>query len=124
MNASLRPSFWRRLANTLRAWPRGAVSTLDLIPDGFEFTRASRTVRILWREITRIDGGMRDYLTVDLFYAVIHTARVSVVVDELADGFRQFEQGIIEGWPQIRERWFALQAARLHYPQFETLWQA
>ena len=109
--------------NSVRSWPR-AVSTLDLVPDGFEFTGGSRPVRVLWREIVRIDAGTRDYLTIDLFYVVIHTAQTSVAVDELADGFRQLEQEILDGWPHVRERWLALQAGPPRRPQLETLWPA
>jgi hypothetical protein len=110
--------------NSLGSWPRGVPSTLDLIPDGFEFTQGGKPQRILWHEIVRIDAGMRDYLTVDLFYAVIHTARAQVTIDELVDGFRQFEQRVFDGWPQTRTQWLSLQATALHHPRFETLWQA
>ena len=124
MTANVRPSFWRRLANSLKAWPGGPASTLDLIPDGFEYTGARRTVRILWHEITQIDAGMRDLLTIDVFFAVVHTPRESAIVDEFVDGFRQLEQGIFEGWPQVRERWLSLQAGPPRQPRFETLWRA
>ena len=63
-----------RLQIRSRAWPRGGVETFDLIPDGFVFTRRNKPVRMLWNEVVQIDAGMREYLTLDLFFAVIHTA--------------------------------------------------
>ncbi|HEY5048573.1 MAG TPA: hypothetical protein VII49_11200 [Rhizomicrobium sp.] len=117
------PSLSRRLLHSLRAWPRGTAGTLDLLPDGFEYMRRRRPVRIRWDEIMRVDAGMRDYLTVDLFYTIIHTAREKIVVDELVDGFRQLEESVFQHWPHVRERWLALQGTPHHQPQCETLWQ-
>jgi hypothetical protein len=117
------PSICRRILHSLRAWPRDTPGTLDLLPDGFEYTRRGKTVRIQWHDITQIDAGMRDYLTVDLFFAVIHTKSAKVTIDELVDGFRQLELGLFEHWPRLRDRWTALQASAPHEPQYETLWQ-
>lgn len=108
--------------NSLRAWPRATPGTLDLLPDGFEYTRRGSTVRIRWHDITQIDAGMRDYLTVDLFFATIHTKTAKVTIDELVDGFRQLELGVFEHWPRLRDRWMTLQASAPHQPQYETLW--
>lgn len=119
-----RPSLWRRILHSVQSWPRTTLGTLDLIPDGFEFTERHAPVRILWDDITRIDAGMRDYLTVDLFYTLIHTAQETVTIDELVDGFRHLETSVFAHWPQIRERWLALQGTPHHQPRFETLWQA
>jgi hypothetical protein len=118
----LRPSLWRRLRNSLSAWPRGGVETFDLIPDGFVFTRRNKPVQIFWSEIVQIDAGMRDYLTLDLFFAVIHTDREKVIIDELVDGFRLLEAGVFEHWPKTRDRWLALQGGPHHWPALETLW--
>ena len=118
-----RPSLRRRFMNSLRAWPRDTPGTLDLLPDGFEYTRRGKTVRIHWRDITQIDAGMRDYLTVDLFFTVIHTTSAKVAIDELVDGFRQLELGLFEHWPRLRDRWTALQASAPHEPQYEILWR-
>ena len=123
MNEIERPSLFRRFLNSLQAWPGGSFGTFDLVPDGFIFTQRNMPVKILWSDITQIDGGMRDYLTVDIFFVVIHTANKKVIIDELVDGFRQLEYGILEHWPEIRERWLALQATPHHLPQFETLWR-
>jgi len=123
MTGQGRPSLWRRLMHSVQAWPRTTFGTLDLIPDGFEFTPRNVPIRILWRDITRIEAGMRDYLTVDLFFAVIRTAHKTVTIDELVDGFRHLETGVFEHWPQIRDRWLALQGTPHHQPQFEALWQ-
>jgi hypothetical protein len=67
---------------------------------------------------------MRDYLTVDLFFTVIHTARQTARIDELVDGFRHLETSVFVHWPEVRERWLALQGTPHHQPQCETLWQA
>jgi hypothetical protein len=118
-----RPSLWRRILHSAHAWPRGTSGTLDLLPNGFVYTKRSKPVQIRWQEITQIDAGMRDYLTVDLFFAVIHTAREKVTIDELVDGFRQLELGVFEHWPRLRERWLALHGSAHHQPQLETLWR-
>ena len=123
MTEKLRPSLWRRLMNSLGAWPRGGVETFDLIPDGFVFTRRNKPVQVFWNEIVQIDAGMRDYLTVDLFFAVVHTDREKLVIDELADGFRLLEAGVFDRWPKIRERWLALQGGPHRWPALETLWK-
>jgi hypothetical protein len=123
VSALVRPSLWRRIKNSLRTWPRGTLGTIDMIPDGFVFTDMSGPVQIRWREITQIDGGVRDYLTVDMFFTVIHAANERVSIDEVADGFRQLEHGIFEQWPRLRQRWLALQGALPRHPQFETLWK-
>ena len=123
MTGSRRPSLWRRLGNSLRARSRSSTGTLDVIPDGFIFTQREKPVQILWSEITQIDAGMQDYLMLDVFFAVLRTAREAVTVDELVDGFRHLENGVFEHWPQVRARWLALQGGPAHQPQYENLWR-
>ncbi len=123
MNGARPPSLCRRLVHSLQTWPRGTFGTVDIIPDGFVFTRRTTPVRILWDEVTQIEAGTRDYLTVDLFFTAIRTARGTVWIDEMVDGFRQLEAGVFEHWPWIRERWLELHAAPPHQPQRETLWR-
>ena len=61
--------------------------------------------------------------TIDVLFAVIQTAKARVTIDELVDGFRQLESSIFERWPNVKERWHALQSGPPHQPQYETLWR-
>lgn len=121
MSESLRPSLLRRLCNSWRLWRRGVYGTIDLIPDGFVYTRKRRSARILWNDVKRIDAGVLDLLTSDLFYVVVHTASENFRIEEIVDGFRQLENAIFERWPQIQEPWTALYKAPASQPRFETL---
>jgi hypothetical protein len=94
-----------------------------MVPDGFVFTNMTGTVQIRWRDITQVDAGVRDYLTADMFFVVIHTRTQRVSIDEVADGFHQLEHGVFEHWPRVRQRWLALQGSPPRHPQFETLWK-
>ena len=122
MSDTLRPSLWRRIRNS---WLSGRTKpgTVDVTAAGVVVTSGRRETRINWSDITRIDCGTRDTIALDLFFVVLHTAAVKVTIDEFADGFRVFETAMFERWPQVRDRWIALQCGPLHQPQFETLWQ-
>ena len=117
------PSLWRRIRNTLTRSRRRHVATIDIVPDGFVFSWRKRERRVLWAEVSRIDAGIRDYLSFDGLYVVIFAGTKKLELDELDDGFRQFEAELFERWPQIREPWNKLLGANPHEPQYETLWQ-
>ena len=123
MTEKLRPSVWRRFGNSWRHYRRGFAGTFDLLPDGFIFTNHRKPVTIRWDEIVQIDAGVRDYLTIDVFFAVIHTARTNVEIDELVDGFRQMESYVLERWPNVKARWHELQSGAPHQPHYESLWR-
>jgi hypothetical protein len=120
-----RPSLRRRVVNSLRAWRDRwhDDGTLDLVPDGFVVKRSTKTVHVRWSEITQIDVATRDMLTFDLFFVVIQMGDREIAIDEFVDGFRQFESSAFERWPQIRERWIAIQSVPPFRPQYETLWK-
>jgi hypothetical protein len=118
-----RPSLLRRIRNSWRQWRRGTYCTLDLVPDGFVYTRNRVTIRVLWDDIVQIDVGVRDLLTTDLLYATLHTGSGTVTIDEIFDGFRQFENEAFERWPQIRERWTSFYKGPPRQPRQETLWR-
>ena len=122
MSGTLRPSLWRRIGNSWRARGRkpGAV---DITPDGLVFTRGRNSKRVCWEDVVRIDGGSRDSLSIDLFFVVIHAKDATMTIDEFDDGFRVLENAILERWPQVRERFVALQCGAPHQPLYETLWQ-
>ncbi len=122
MSEASGPSLWRRIGNSWRQWRRGSVGTLDLVPDGFVYTRNRATVRVLWNDIVQIDAGVRDLLTSDLFYVVLHAGSGAVAIDEIVDGYRQIEHEMFERWPQIRQRWTELYTGPPHQPRLETLW--
>jgi hypothetical protein len=122
VSAALRPSLWRRIGNSWRSRSKSQ-STVDVTPEGVAATEGRRTIEVRWNDIVRIDCGTRDTITMDVFFVVLHTASVRVTIDELADGFRVFENAMFEHWPQLREHWVALQCGPLHQPQYETLWQ-
>ena len=122
MSAALRPSLWRRIGNS---WQRRGKKpgTVDVTAEGVAATEGRRTKEIRWNDIVRIDCGTRDTISIDLFFVVLHSASAKVTIDEYADGFRVFENAMFERWPQLRERWVAIQCGPLHQPQYETLWQ-
>lgn len=117
------PSLLRRIVNTLTRSRRKRIGTIDVSNDGFVFTFRRRETTIRWSEITRIDAGMRDYFSFDGLYVIVYAGAVKLELDELDDGFRQFESAVFERWPQTRERWNKLLATSPHQPQYETLWQ-
>jgi len=122
VSAKTQPSLWRRIGNSWRS--RGKrPGTVDVAPEGVAATEGRRTNEIRWGDIIRIDCGTRDTISMDVFFVVLHTASVKVTIDEFADGFRVFEHAMFERWPQIRERWVALQCGPLHLPQHEMLWR-
>lgn len=122
MSSSTQPSLWRRVRNSWRARGKkpGAV---DPTPEGFVFTQKRRATPVRWDEVVRIDAGTRDYISIDLFFVVFHTSEARVTIDEFDDGFRFVEGSAFARWPDLRERWVALQCGPLHQPQYETLWR-
>jgi hypothetical protein len=122
VSATARPSLFRRIGNSWRS--RGkSLGTVDVTSDGVAATENRRTTSLRWSDIVRIDCGTRDTITMDVFYVVLHSASVKITIDEFADGFRVFENAMFEHWPELRERWVALQCGPLHQPQLETLWR-
>jgi hypothetical protein len=113
---------WRRVGNSWRTRSHKS-GAADVIPGGLAFTRSGRTRQIFWDDVVRIDCGTRDTLSIDLFYAVFHTAGTKLTIDEYDDGFHPLENAVFARWPQIRERWIGLQCGPLHQPQCETLWR-
>jgi hypothetical protein len=122
VSETLRPSLLRRIGNSWRDRNKKS-GTIDLLPDGFVFTRRRRSVTMRWDDVTQIDAGVRDGFTLDLFFAVIHANGAKLRLDEVDDGFRLIEGAVLERWPQLRERWVALQCGPAHQPQYETLWR-
>ncbi len=120
---ALRPSFWRRVRHSLARSPHRRRATIDMTDEGFIFTRRKRATTVRWADVTQIDAGMRDYFTFDGLYVVVHRGNRKVELDELDDGFLQFEDTMIQRWPHIRESLNRLQAGKLHEPQYETLWR-
>jgi hypothetical protein len=112
----------RRIANSWRTKRRKS-GVIDLEADGFVFTRARRRQQLCWDDVVQIDGGTRDTVAIDLFFVVFRTARSALVLDEYDDGFHPLENAVFARWPEIRERWIALQCGQLHQPQSETLWR-
>jgi len=122
VSTALRPSLWRRIGNSWAA--RGKrPGTVDVTPDGLSATEHRRTKEMRWDDVIRIDCGMRDTISIDIFFVVLHGTSAKIRIDEFADGFHLFENAVFERWPQLRERWIAVQCSPLHQPQYETLWQ-
>jgi hypothetical protein len=117
------PSLWRRTRNTLRRKRHKQIPTIDVNDDGFVFTFRKREDRMRWDEVTRIDAGMRDYLSFDALYVVMIAGKQEIEIDELDDGFRVFEQALFARWPEIRTAWNKLLASNPHEPQHLTLWR-
>lgn len=122
-SALARPSYLRRLGNSWREWRRGRYGTLDVGPDGLVCTRNGKSVRIAWEDIEQVDAGVRDLLTSDVFYVVLHTPSGNYAIEELYDGFRQLENAMFERWPHIKTQWTGLFAGPPSQPRCETLWQ-
>jgi hypothetical protein len=121
VSEALPPSLLRRVRNSWRLWRRGVYGTIDLIPDGFVYTRRGKAARILWNDVVRIDAGVLDLLTSDLVYVVVHTNSETFTIEEIVDGFRQLENATFEHWPDIQESWTALYKAPASQPRHETL---
>ena len=97
------PSLWRRTRNSLTRSPHKRRATIDMTGDGFIFTRRKRATTVRWSDVTQIDAGTRDYFTFDGLYVVVHRGNKKLEVDELDDGFIQFEDTLFQRWPHIRE---------------------
>ncbi len=121
--SALQPSLWRRIVNNWRHSRRKRGCAIDLAPEGFVFTLRWRETAMRWADITRIDAGIRDCLLFDIAYVELFAGDRRVLVEELDDGFRQFEIELFEHWPQIRAPWDALLKAGPREAQVETLWR-
>jgi hypothetical protein len=118
----LRPSLLRRIGNSWRDRKKKS-ATIDIVADGFIYTKSRAAMTVRWDDITRIDAGLRDGISFDLLYTVLHTKETQHRIDELDDGFRLFENAVLDRWPALRERWVAMQCGPAHQPRYETLWQ-
>lgn len=117
------PSLWRRIRNTLTHSRRKHIATIDVSHDGFVYKVKGRERRMAWAELSRIDAGVRNYLSFDALFVVMIAGSVKIEIGELDDGFRQFETTLFERWPKIRDSWNRLLTANPHEPQYETLWR-
>lgn len=120
---SERASFWQRLVNTWRHNRRKRGYAIDTLTDGFVFRAKQRHTEMKWDQITRIDAGVRCCLTMDYLYVQMFTHQATVYIEELDDGFRQFELALFERWPAMRARWDELLKVTPHEPKHETLWR-
>jgi hypothetical protein len=91
-----------------------------MTPDGFVLTLRWRENALRWADVDRIDAGIHDCLSFDVLYFELFAGARRLLIEEFDDGFRQFENAILERWPQIREGWNALHNAPA---QYHTLWQ-
>lgn len=119
----LKPSLWRRIANSWRHSRRRVSHTIDLTTDGFIFSRRTREQPMKWAEVDRIDAGILDCITFDVLYFRLFAGTSTIYIEELDEGFRQFENAVFEHWPQIRDKWEELSRADLHQAQVHTLWR-
>jgi hypothetical protein len=119
----IKPSLWRRIANSLRHSRRRRRATVDLTKDGFVFSTARTSIEIKWNDIDEIDAGVRDFITYDTFYVVVFANGGSLTIEEFHDGFRQLEHAMLERWPQIKERWQKLFGLPLHEVRYDVLWR-
>ena len=87
----LRPSFLRRVANSIRLSRRKRAATVDVTPTGFVYSQGRKSVDVSWDDISQIDAGVRDYVTFDSFYIVVFAREKKLVIEEVDDGFRQLE---------------------------------
>ena len=118
------PSLWRRARNNLvQLRRRGRICTIDVSDDGFVLTVRKRERRMRWADIVRIDAGIRDFVTSDELYVVMAGATSEIELQELDDGFRQFEIALFARWPEIREPVERLQRGNPHEPHRETVWR-
>lgn len=120
---ALPPSLWRRIVNTWRHNRRKSRYVVDMTDDGFVFTARRRETRVRWDDVMRIDAGVRDCLTFDVVYFQIHSRTATIYIEELDEGFRQFEHTVLARWPEIRGAWEELQKAELFAAQHRTLWR-
>lgn len=120
---SRRASLWLRLINTWRHTRRKGGYVIDMMTDGFVFRAKRRETEMKWAHITRIDAGIRNCLTMDVVYVQVFTHQATVYIEELDDGFRQFEFALFEHWPQIRARWEEFLKSGPHEKRHETLWR-
>jgi len=118
-----KPSIVRRIANSWRAYRRRGFGTIDMVADGFICSERGRETAIHWNDVTRIEAGLRDLLTIDIFFVVIRAGAHELMIEEFADGFRQLENAIFERWPDVRAQYHALQNGEPHRPRRQTLWQ-
>jgi len=117
------PSIWRRVRNTLSRSQRKRRATIDITNEGFILTLRTRESPMRWSDVTQIDVGVRDYLTYDTLYVLMFAGIQILELDELDDGFRQFENTLFERWPEIRGPWNALLSGNPREPKRETLWR-
>jgi hypothetical protein len=114
---------WRRLRNAWRHSRRKLRCIIDLRDDGFVFTAWGRKTDMRWADVCRIDAGIRDCFTFDVCYVALFDAYGGVEIEELDEGFSQFEYALFDHWPQIRTRWEELLKSQSSEVQRETLWQ-
>lgn len=117
------PHLFRRLRNTLAYSRRKRVAAIDMTADGFVMTFKRRETRVAWDDITRIEAGVRNYLFFDGLYVVVTTPHDTLELDELDDGFRQFEAALCEHWPQMRDVLNGLMRNVPHEARHELVWQ-
>jgi len=117
------PSLMRRARNTLLRPPSRRHGVIDVVGEGFVLTVRKRERTVRWADITQIDAGIRDYLNFDGLYVHMFVVGVALEIDELDDGFRQFEAALFERWPQIRDPLNSLLAGNPHEPQHKMLWR-
>lgn len=122
MTAS-KASLWRRIVNTRRHNARKRGCAIDLTADGFVFMLKWRETPMRWADVTRIDAGIRVCIAFDVLHVVLFAGDTKVDIEELDDGFRQFENALFEHWPQIRARWDDLLKGSARLTQYETLWR-
>jgi hypothetical protein len=120
---SQRASFWQRLLNTWRHNRRKRGYAIDMEADGFVFRARQRHTEMKWDRVTRVDAGVRCCLSMDYLYVQMFTHQATVYIEELDDGFRQFEIALFERWPAMRARWDGLLKAAPHVQTHETLWR-
>jgi hypothetical protein len=118
-----RASLWQRLVNTWQHNRRKHGYAIDLTESGFVFRERQRHTEMRWEDISRIDAGVRNCIAMDFLYVQIFTHQATVYIEELDDGFRQFELTLFQRWPQIKPRWDALLKIGPHEAQHETLWR-
>jgi hypothetical protein len=118
-----RASLWQRLINTWRHNRRKRGYAIDMTPDGFIFKARQRRTEMKWVHITRIDAGVRCCISHDYLYVQMFTHQATIYIEELDDGFRQFEYTLFEHWPAIRTQWDELLKGAPHEQKHETLWR-
>jgi hypothetical protein len=117
-----RASLWQRIVNTWNHSQRKRGYWVDITSDGFIVVAKRRRTEMRWDQITRIDAGTRNCLSFDYMYVQMFTHQATVYIEELDDGFRQFEYTMFERWPPIRTQWNELLKAAPYETRHETLW--